>query len=504
MLDFLFITSPTNARDYHPPYYYLYLMAYLEKHGLKCGIVDIKGKQSPELWKVCQETILRPSRFIGLSAFHSDYPTIMKLGAVIKFHQPKTPLLVGNVHATLNPEDFIYPGSPFDIAVIGEGEKTCLELAKRPCLNGILRNKRFIDGICYLDGEKRLYKTAPRHTIDITDLDPISSYSKIDMAYYTQPQKYTIRRLYTKIMPVFAGRGCDYNCSFCAANSVWKTCVGKRVRMRDSINVVHEINYLWVKYKIDFFYLFDDTFGRDKEWLWQWFRNYHRSGPRIPYAVQTRADVIDEAMVEGLKDTGCIQVDIGVETGSHTLLHAINKGITRAQIIDAFELCKKHKIRTYATMMVNLPMESKLDIELSEDLLKRIKPTAGTMFAITTPYPGTKMCKDHLKEPLKKEEYHLLANNRLDPTDRFQMASHNLDLDKLWNKLNRKYKANPMFERMWATRPFQKRYWKAIWESQDKTGYIKCWMKDLMKTFMLYWTLRLNIYRWMKSKIGGQ
>jgi len=498
--DFLFISSPTNARNPHPPYYFLALSAYLEEQGFSVDILDLKGNDLPKdireyenkiYWEVRQ---IKPN-FIGLASFHSDYPEIMGLGKLIKIASPESKLIVGNCHATLNPEDFIYENSPFDVAVIGEGEEVCKELGSKRKEKWNLSD---INGIAFWDNS--FVKTGYRHALDISKL-PMPAYDKIDMNWYLQPQKLIIRRIYTSMICIFAGRGCPYSCSFCAANSVWKATKGKIARLRKVQQVVDEINYLKTYYNIDFFYLFDDMFGFDKKWMEEWFIDYGAFFERtkLPYACQTRANTATEEMIRGLKETGCIQVDIGVESGSQKLLDNVKKKITKDQVRQVFEWCRKYKIRSFATMLLNLPGETEKDLKETKEFLEEIKPSAGVIFGVTTPYPGTGIYKDYCNPKLNKDEYGLLINNRLNPIERFRMASHKLDLEEIWDSWNRHFLATPMFERMWAISPFQKLYWRAIFHSQRKRKYLKSWIKDLPKTFFLWWSHKLKFYKKLKK-----
>lgn len=481
MIDFLFINSPNNMNSSFPPFYFMYLAAYLKRHGFKCRIVDRCNLVT--IAKILSEL---KARFVGLASFHSDYNMTMTLGKMVKERQPwpETTLLVGNAHATISPEDFLFWSSPFDIAVMGEGEKTCLELAgiEQELMEGGVK------GIAYMGqgaGEvtTKLVKTEPRPFMDLKDL-PMPRYDMIDLDWYLRPQKQIIRRIYTRCMPVYAGRGCYFNCDFCAANVVWKANEGKCARLRPVENVINEILILRRKFGADFVYIADDMFGVNKKWMDEWFKKYRRVFP--PYACQTRADVITEDMVRGLKETGCIQIDIGVESGSRKLRYGVNKKITNEQIEQAFEWCRKYKIRSFATMMINLPGEDHIDLEMTADLLDKIKPSAGVTFAVATPFPGTKLYEK--VAPLDKEDYHLLNDNAIKPNERFRMSDHRYDLKDLRNKLSRKYKSIPLFERMWAMRPFQKGYWFSVFVVTDYTRkYFWAMLKDLPRTFLSYW-----------------
>ncbi len=501
MIDFLFITSPSYTSNPHPPYYFMYLAAYLKKRGLQVKIIDPKGGDSKNDIEEYVEfirwnLIKHKARFVGLSAFHNDYPMMMRLGELIKDVQSESILLVGGPHATIDPQDFIYAGSPFDIAVMGEGEETCYELWKlaKEWIGKEILDKRKTLGIAYMGRGKELIKTQPRPFIDPKDI-AIPAYNLIDMDWYLKPQKLIIRRIYTSVMPIYAGRGCAWNCDFCAANTVWKANKGKSVRLRSVNNVINEMLILKYGYGVDFFYMFDDTFGFDKEWMAEFFQSKNKYLKDVPYACQTRVNLIDEDLASGLKESGCIQVDLGVESGSPRLLQRVHKRITIKQVRQAVLLLQQAGLRYFFTMLLNLPGETRKDLKKSWNLLKELKPT-GVIFGITTPYPGTKIFSDHFPQGLKKEDYSLLTGNRLDPLERFRMADHKLDLWELFDQMNMKYGTIPIFEKMWPRQPL---YWKAVWGSRHRLSYLVCWLRDIPKTFLIWLSHLIGIYRRLKG-----
>jgi len=517
MLDFLFITTPTNARNPHPPYYFMYLAAYLRNKGLRVKIIDPKGGDRPhdieghyrEIGVALRQDENR-SVFIGVAAFHSDYAAIIRLGGLIKSIQPGTTLLVGNAHATIDPKDFIYAESPFGVAILGEGEETCWELwnqrvAVLDDYDWPLGKVRGIAYMSYAIKGGEYVRTEPRPFMDLDNL-PMPAYDLVDLNFYLKPQKLIIRRIYTSMMCVFAGRGCPFDCSFCAANVVWKANKGKAARLRPVTSVIAEIAHLRYNYNIDFFYLFDDMFGMSKKWMVEWFEKKSRieiathSRGVIPYACQTRADVATEEMVRGLKETGCVQLDIGVETGAQRLLDRMNKGITLQQVRQVTEWCRKYGLRSFFTMLLNLPTETEEDLKATYKLLEELKPSAGVIFGVTTPYPGTKIYDEFCHPRLRPEDYSLLINNRLNPSDRrFHMAIHDCDLWGLLDRWNLHFKVNPFFERMWCLKPFQGLYWKAVFRSRRFGQYMICWMMDLVKTPLLCIAHKFKIYRFLKK-----
>lgn len=505
-IDFLFISSPTNATSRHMPYYYLALAGYLTRIGFSCKILDEKWESSDSDFGLSHFSLTvgrtvkkyRP-RFVGIAAYTPDYEVVMQLGEWVKQVDPETMLLVGNAHATIRPEDFIFPGSPFDFAVLGEGEETCEDLWNtyyRPKQGQMFSS---VPGIAYLNHLGDIKITEPREVLRGCDIvEPY--YDLIDTDWYFRPQKDIIRRIYTRCAYVFASRGCPYKCTFCSTNASWDGNCGPKVRQRPVMDVIREICHLRNKYGIDFFYMADDTFGVDKRWMEEFFQAKKRHLKIVPYAIQTRANLMSERMVKRLKDTGCIQVDIGVESGCQDVLDRVKKQITLEQIKQSFEWLQKYKIRSFSCLMFNLPEETEKERNTIMDLVKEIKPTSAIV-SLATPYPGTKIHDDYIKgtDFDTKENYWRFKDDRTNEAFNMQLYKEPEDLGEIWKDFDRKLKVQPMFERMWAMWPFQLSYWKAIRGSQRKRDYFKAWGKDLVITFLKWWVKRLGLFGWVKN-----
>ena len=477
MLDFLFISSPTNMTSKHMPYYFLYLAGYLKEKGFSCKIIDYKDEDvyhgTDKFWKTIGERVRqKQARFCGLACFTPDYMVIKRLGEVIKKAQPNTTLLVGNAHATVRPTDFIYPNSPFDIIVRGEGEIVCENLA-----NGITGGRE-------QQAERLL----------TGDEIATPAYELIDLDWYLRPQKDIIRRLYTRSVYVFASRGCLFSCVFCSTNV---NRMSNTVRTRPARHLIKEMEFLIAR-GAEFFYIADDTFGIDKKWLVEWFTRKLVYLPDVPYAVQTRASNVTEKMVHDLKVTGCIQLEVGVESPVQRLLDRIKKQISLKDITSTAEQCKRHKMRLFNCFMINLPGEQSQDTAAILDFVKKSKPTASIL-SICTPYPGTVLHKQYIEgsDFDKPSNYWKFKDSRTD--EAFRMSDHKLDLGETARYMERKMKIAPLFERMWALRPYQPLYWKTVLQSPHRKAYIKCWCLDIRNTFLKWIIKRLRLDKTVKK-----
>lgn len=443
--DICFITLPGNWSSGQIPYY-LALASYLEARDFKTEILDLApqiGKfysshgwrnffQKQEFKKelyfelvIERLKVLRPS-FVGISIFTVDYFLAMELAAAIK----KTidcRIVFGNVHAGLFPDDCIYKDSPVDFVVVGEGEETLTELLKAFKAEEDVKN---VAGL-YLLSNGSPVRTAVRQSMDISEL-PLLLFDKLDMEHYLKPRQILVRNLILSGVDIFTGRGCPYFCNFCAANSIYKAQgVIKKVRCQSLDNVFANIETLVKKYKIDGLYILDDTFTISEERVLEFCE---RIKPfKLCWGADTRVNLINEKMLKAMKDSGCVQLDFGVETGSPEMLKKIAKGITREQIIEAFRMCDEIGIRTLANILINLPGEEERHIKETESLLEKIRPTVINV-SVLKPYPATPIFDDNIKishlEYIDKLKKFLAGDLSI-----FKLSRHELDFKELSKKL---------------------------------------------------------------------
>lgn len=445
--DICLVTLPGNWSSGQIPYYYLVLAAYLESRNFRAEILDFapRAKQfgrrnlferfsrgqdfQKELYfaRVLEDLQALKPKFIGISIFTLDYFLGMELAAYIK-QRYDCQIVMGNVHASLFPEDCIFPGSPVDFAVIGEGEETLTELLEAANKSGNFEN---IAGLCFLK-EGKFFKTASRQAMNIAEL-PLIPFEKINMDYYLKPRQILIRDLVISGVDFFTGRGCPFFCDFCAANSIFQAQgVKKGVRYQSLDNVFANVDVLVKKYRIDGFYILDDTFTVSEERVIEFCRRIKPYG--IVWGADTRANLINQKMLKIMKTSGCIQLDFGVESGSPEMLKKVSKGITIEQTISAFKMCEEAGIRTLANILINLPGEEESHIKETEDLLKIIKPDVINV-SVLKPYPATPIFEENIKmdhveyiEALKK----FLGGD----LSVFKLCRHEMDLRKVSERLS--------------------------------------------------------------------
>jgi len=112
----------------------------------------------------------------------------------------------------------------------------------------------------------------------------------------------------------------------------------------------------------------------------------------IAWCCQTRADSIDDEIVKLMKDSGCIFIRLGLESGSERMLKIMQKGHTLEHSKKAIESMVKANMGIKIGFMFGMPFETigdaKETIKFSKEIYKQCK-TAILSFYYYTPRPAT-------------------------------------------------------------------------------------------------------------------
>ena len=109
---------------------------------------------------------------------------------------------------------------------------------------------------------------------------------------------------------------------------------------------------------------------------------------RVPFKMQSRVDLMKEETVRALRRSGCVEVWMGVESGSQKILDAMEKGTTVAQIVSAREKLKEHGIRASYFLQFGYPGETRDDIEQTLQMVRACRPD-DIGVSVSYPLPGT-------------------------------------------------------------------------------------------------------------------
>lgn len=319
---------------------------------------------------------------IGFSSFSDDWPFALFLIRKVHAVAPKTPIIVGGVHATVAPEQVI-KHREISMVCVGEGEMAIVEL-----LNAIQtgRIELSIKNL-WIKYAGKLIKNSMRPLLTYSDDLPILDWSLYNDTNFFYPYDGTLYRRGS----VFMGRGCPYSCNFCINSFLRQTYNRERgkTRLKSTDYIIKEIAFLKKKYDIQFLKFWDETFlSMPKKYLSEFAETY-KNEIMLPFTIETTANTINNENVEILANMGCQSVSIGVETSNENLrMNILNKPITNEAYERCFKLLSEHGLRKVANFMFFLPHQTLNDMWQDVYLCKRWSidsPSARIFY----PYQGT-------------------------------------------------------------------------------------------------------------------
>jgi anaerobic magnesium-protoporphyrin IX monomethyl ester cyclase len=270
-----------------------------------------------------------------------------------------------------------------DLALIGEGLSALFEVLPRldsaPDADGAeLAFGLF--GIAAQSAGKALIRSSPK-SVAITANVGLAAWDLVDMDRY--------RAVWQKAHGYFslnmaASRGCPFRCTWCA-KPIW----GNQYVQRDATEVAEEMGHLKRSFNPDHIWFADDIFGFRVDWVAEFAASVQAAGARIPFTIQTRADLVSERMALALRDAGCREAWLGAESGSQRVLDAMNKGTTVSEIRIARERLKAAGIRVGFFIQLGYMDEQLADILATRDLLESAQPDEIGV-SVSYPLPGTK------------------------------------------------------------------------------------------------------------------
>ncbi|GBE19704.1 oxygen-independent coproporphyrinogen-III oxidase 1 [archaeon BMS3Abin17] len=389
MKDILLI-NPTSSSEQNlpPPLSLIYLAGFLEKHKYSVSILDlvIDPKSDEEIINRIKE--VNPKK-IGFSCMSLHVPFIKRITNKIK-ENFKVPIIIGGIHPTALPEKSVEEMKDVDLFVLGEGELTLLEIMQDKPL-------KKIKGLAYRS--KGIKVNPKRDYIPNLDDIPFPARHLIDLRKYTLGLDWEGRKPAT-IM--FTSRGCPFDCIYCASKVMWT----RKIRFMSAKKVLEEIDYLIKKYGVREILFYDDHFTFNRGRLKEICNELIKRKYDLAWCCLSRVDIVDSDMIRLMKRAGCHMISFGVESGSQTILDAMQKNVKVEKILNAFKICREVGMNTKASIIFGGPKESFRTVEETKRVLKKILPDYLWLF-IMTPLPGTKLYQLHKESGLGSENWEM-------------------------------------------------------------------------------------------------
>lgn len=354
----------------YPPLGILSVSAYLEGKRVEHEVFDSTFSSYEELIEKISE--FKPE-IVGIYCNLMTKVNIVKMMKQIRSSWPDITVVVGGPDVRYNAGDYLNCGAHY--GVIGEGEISFYKLVE-----GLNNTNDFepgkIQGIAYLDQNRRCVKTPERPLIRDIDELPFPAFHKIDVKNYLNLWK---KHHGQSMLSVSTQRGCPYTCKWCST-----AVYGQSYRRKSPERVARELIELQTKYKPDAIWFVDDVFTVSHKWLRGFVDVLKERSIKIRYECITRADRMNEEVIEMLRESGCFRVWIGAESGSQRILDAMDRRVEVGQVREMIRKSSEAGIETGTFIMLGYPGETMKDIQATIDHLVRANPDH---FTITLAYP---------------------------------------------------------------------------------------------------------------------
>lgn len=282
---------------------------------------------------------------IGFSCYIWNLKEIV---AVIRHLHPVCPgvrFVVGGPEVSFEAEEFLREHPEVDALVIGEGEKTFLELLAA-WEKG--RDLSHVAGIAWAEDKKIVLNPSRAGAPDLNDLP----------SPYTEKEDFTGQLVYVETT-----RGCPYNCQYCLSSTFKGVRFLEPERFRAMFRHLLESGARTVKFV-------DRTFNANKRHarrILDIVREESRFFPdvqRIRVHCEIAGDLLDEEWMDYFRDypRGLLQLEIGVQSTHQPTLEIVSRP-------QNFEVWKKY-----------VPIMQTFEIPLHLDLIAGLPEESWTSF----------------------------------------------------------------------------------------------------------------------------
>lgn len=368
--------------DSLPPIGLGYIATNLRNEGHEVELIDAIDQRLP-LASLIEILNNKKPEFIASNIFTTNYDLVKELFESITF---PTHIIIGGLSTKqLYSKIFEWnTANPIDI-VTGDGEKITTAIVE----NIIEEQPVFVNG------NKRVFQINANSKYLVQNISDVP----LDRSFFLNEP--VIHPLGFSEANIVASRGCIYNCTFCAAarslNSDYP------VRERDDASLILELQNIKNRNpEVNSIRVLDDLFLKNnltvkkainvfKNFTYKWRSMAH---------VMTFKNVEDKMMTE-LKESGCYELFIGIESGSPGILSSINKTKDVGTILNNLTKVLKAGINMKGYFIYGFPGETEADMEMTFDLAKKLRDLSiqyGVNFRTSVfqyrPYHGTQIYHD--------------------------------------------------------------------------------------------------------------
>ena len=304
---------------------------------------------------------------IGITCIFSvTGPSLIDVCRVCKEFEPswladglKLPIAIGGVHVTHDLQNIMKDIPEADVAFLNESEKAFVRFLD--FVNGKITIGQIGQVTIRLPSGNSGVRFGQQFIPDGDDLDTIPPYEIMDIETHSQVGTlgswYGFRYEDTRIATSLSNRGCRAACTFCNVRSF----NGKGVRQRSVESVLDELTILNEQYGIGHIIWLDDDLLKNETRAIELFNGMVKRNLDMTWDATNGviAASLSEEVLDAAARSGCIGLNIGIESGNASILRSIKKPGTPRIFLRAAEALRKYpEINTRALLIIGFPNET--------------------------------------------------------------------------------------------------------------------------------------------------
>jgi len=370
------------VRDYptgYPPFGAMAITKVLRKHGFYADLYDIDYAR-PSFDEIREKLIQERPDVIGVSAVTAtSYKFTKELCHVIREILPHAVIIVGGGLAWNS--EVLLKYCNVDYCVIGEGIVTIIELmGNLQKYNCVIPDSvaMTIKGIAFKGVSGKIFFTNFREQVNINEIE-MDDFSLIDINHFIynplknqrdagwllfdkDKRSFEPHRVDKKLVTLYTSKGCVNRCTFCHR-------MEKGIRIKSVQRVIEEIQNVKEKYNVGFIFFGDEDFGASKQWVYEFAKAVKPLD--VLYAIQgMRVDHVNPEILLLLRESGCIAVFYGTESGSQKMLDVMEKHVALQENLEVLKWTYNANLLTTIQLVLGMPGETDDTIEETIDFLK--------------------------------------------------------------------------------------------------------------------------------------
>lgn len=193
-------------------------------------------------------------------------------------------------------------------------------------------------------------------------------------------------------------RGCPIGCIYCT----YPVVEGRKIRLRDPVAVVDEIELLLDRWGMDTYFFVDSVFNNPPDHAQKIAEEIIKRRLSLRLSAYFSPAFITEELLEKLARAGLTGVDLGTDSLADPVLKKLNKNFTRKDVFNAVEMAKSVGIMTCLNIIFGAPGETMETMRETADLIDDLAPTANHAMVGIRIFPGTGLQRLAIEEGMEE------------------------------------------------------------------------------------------------------